>query len=440
MADVLAVLVGEDVAGTVRRRTNNLLTFEYDPAYRARPDATPMSLSMPLAAAVHADTPARRTVTNYLAGLLPDDSDVVERWARYYSVRTSSPMFVLGTPVGRDCAGGVAFCPPGELSDFRARGGAVEWLTTGDVADLLRDLQRDRTAMLGRDFTGQFSLAGAQRKTALRREPGTGRWGRPSGTEPTTHILKPAISGWAEQDINEHLCLAAANRSGLTAARSSIECFDDQEAIVVARYDRIARPSGVIRVHQEDLCQGLGLGPDRKYESDGGPTAKGIAALLRRVMPPRDADAAVRTFADGLIWNWLVMGTDAHAKNYSVLLLGRDVRLAPFYDINSMLPYVGTRSPSSHEVVHERRQTFAMKLGGTRDVYPLRNPWPRVAADLGLPADALVERAAALVATAPGAFAAASAEPAIASLRSDVADRLVQRVAERAARCLAVIG
>lgn len=332
MADVLAVLVGEDVAGTVRRRTNNLLTFEYDPAYRARPDATPMSLSMPLAAAVHADTPARRTVTNYLAGLLPDDSDVVERWARYYSVRTSSPMFVLGTPVGRDCAGGVAFCPPGELSDFRARGGAVEWLTTGDVADLLRDLQRDRTAMLGRDFTGQFSLAGAQRKTALRREPGTGRWGRPSGTEPTTHILKPAISGWAEQDINEHLCLAAANRSGLTAARSSIECFDDQEAIVVARYDRIARPSGVIRVHQEDLCQGLGLGPDRKYESDGGPTAKGIAALLRRVMPPRDADAAVRTFADGLIWNWLVMGTDAHAKNYSVLLLGRDVRLAPFYE------------------------------------------------------------------------------------------------------------
>jgi len=38
--------------------------------------------------------------------------------------------------------------------------------------------------------------------------------------------------------------------------------------------------------------------------------------------------------------NWLIAGTDAHAKNYSVLIApqGR-VRLAPLYDIASVLPY-----------------------------------------------------------------------------------------------------
>jgi hypothetical protein len=33
-------------------------------------------------------------------------------------------------------------------------------------------------------------------------------------------------------------------------------------------------------------------------------------------------------FADALIWNWVIGGTDAHAKNYSLLLAGDQVRLA----------------------------------------------------------------------------------------------------------------
>ena len=71
-------------------------------------------------------------------------------------------------------------------------------------------------------------------------------------------------------------------------------------------------------------------------------------------MPPDVAEDAVRRFADALIWNWLIGGTDAHAKNYSLLLAGNQIRLAPLYDIASALPY-GT---------HERKLRFAMKLGG----------------------------------------------------------------------------
>lgn len=35
----------------------------------------------------------------------------------------------------------------------------------------------------------------------------------------------------------------------------------------------------------------------------------------------------------------MIYGPDAHAKNYSLLLAGATVRLAPLYDISSVLPY-----------------------------------------------------------------------------------------------------
>ena len=37
------------------------------------------------------------------------------------------------------------------------------------------------------------------------------------------------------------------------------------------------------RVHQEDMCQALGLMPGAKYQQDGGPGIPDIVALIRRV-------------------------------------------------------------------------------------------------------------------------------------------------------------
>jgi len=70
-------------------------------------------------------------------------------------------------------------------------------------------------------------------------------------------------------------------------------------------------------------------------------------------MPPQVADHAVGRFADALIWNWLIAGTDAHAKNYSLLPPRTRCAWLP-YDIASALPY-GT---------HEKKLRFAMKIGG----------------------------------------------------------------------------
>jgi serine/threonine-protein kinase HipA len=134
--------------------------------------------------------------------------------------RPGSPFSLLSTPVGEDCAGAVRFAKPEEVDRVLARPGAVAWLDEHGVATRLHELKEDATTWLGRTFTGQFSLAGAQAKTALMRSGE--RWGVPSGSTPTTHILKPAVAGLDDHDLNEHLCLDAARRAGLAAARTSI--------------------------------------------------------------------------------------------------------------------------------------------------------------------------------------------------------------------------
>lgn len=425
--DELVVVLNGSVAGTLTRLENGRLHFEYDEAYRERPDATPLSLSMPMQVRAHADDRRRQTVSNYLWGLLPDNEAVLDRWARHYQVTASSAFALLGTPIGEDCAGAVAFCHAGDLERLLARPGTVDWLSEAEVAGRLRDLRRDATAWLGRRFTGQFSLAGAQAETALLYRDG--RWGQPSGAMATTHILKPAVRGFDDHDLNEHLCLDAARRADLLAARSWIATFEDETVVVVARYDRRIRGEKILRIHQEDLCQALGIPPGRKYQNQGGPTPRAIAALFRRSMGPAAAADAVARFADALIWNWIIAGTDAHAKNYSLLLSGSEVRLAPLYDIASALPY-GT---------HEKKLRLAMKVGDEYAVHPQRNTWPRAAQELGIDADRLVSRVRELAAAAPAAFADASAAPEVVALGRATPATLVDLVAERARRCAALV-
>jgi serine/threonine-protein kinase HipA len=112
--------------------------------------------------------------------------------------------------------------------------------------------------------------------------------------------------------------------------------FENETAIVIERYDRRRTESGFIRVHQEDTCQALGVPPTRKYENEGGPGAIAIVDLLRTYSGEREEDVA--SFRDALVFNWLIAGTDAHAKNYSLLIgAGGRVRLAPLYDVASIL-------------------------------------------------------------------------------------------------------
>jgi len=424
MTDTLVVVLDDSVAGTVTRVAHGRLRFDYDDAYRNRPGATPLSVSMPVEVGSHPD----HVITPWLWNLLPDNPAVIDRWAREFHVSRSSPFSLLSTPIGEDCPGAVRFAPPDRLDQILRRGGDVTWLTDDEVAGRLRDLREDSTAWLGKSFTGQFSLAGAQAKTALLYD--NGRWGVPSGATPTTHILKPAVMGFDDHDLNEHLCLDAARRAGLLAVRTRVSRFANESAIVVDRYDRQIRGDTITRVHQEDTCQALRIPPWKKYQNEGGPGLQDIADLLRQVLSPRVVNGSIQRFADGLIWNWIIAGTDAHAKNYSLLISGSQVRLAPLYDVASALPYD----------MHEKKSRFAMKIGGDYQVYPYKNPWPLAARELGLDEEALRLRVQELLMVAPQAFADSAKTPDVLTLDRRLPVKLVDLVAERAHRCLSVLG
>ena len=148
-------------------------------------------------------------------------------------------------------------------------------------------------------------------------------------------------------------------------------------------------------------------------------------------MPPAAAATAVVRLLDALIFNWVIGGTDAHAKNYSLLLAGRRLQLAPLYDLASALPYPG---------MPIQRLRLAMKFGGS---YSLRTRdatmWPAVATELDLALDLVIERARALVARIPDAFASVAAEPGVLDLASPLPGVLVDAVAERASGCAACL-
>jgi serine/threonine-protein kinase HipA len=314
---------------------------------------------------------------------------------------------------------------PDRLDSLRTDG-SVEWLTSEEVAGLLRDVRADQTAWLGRRAEGRWSLAGAQAKIALRRDGK--RWGRPHGRAATTHILKPAIEGLDDHDLNEHLCLRAGRLLGLRTVRTEVASFGDERAVVVERYDRLKQPDGsLLRVHQEDICQALSVPPEGKYESDGGPTAATVANLLRQQITGSAGQAAVAAFADALAFNWIIAAPDGHAKNYALLLSGRQVRLAPFYDIGSALPYPD---------FYEPKIKLAMKVGGKYLVSRINaDDWIDAASALRVDADQLLARVQSMCEAAPDAFATVCADPSVTEVDSPLPSILLNRVAARAKRC-----
>lgn len=424
--DTLIVILEGERIGRIERSGRGLrLTF--DDRYLDDPDATTLSTSLPAPVRRHND----RAVTPWLWGLLPDNADVLNRWGRELGVSVSSPFPLLSTQVGYDCAGAVQFCSPDGVDELTERPGTVEPLDEAAVARRLRMLRADTTTWLGPGFTGQFSLAGAQAKTALALDEANG-WGQPSGSAPTTHILKPAVVGLDGHDLNEHLCLSAARRCGLSAAQTRVERFEDQNAIVVERYDRLAVDGELLRIHQEDICQALGVDPRRKYQSDGGPSPAVIAELLRSIMSTADAADAIGRFVDALAFNWIIGGTDAHAKNYSLLHSGHQTRLAPLYDVASALPY---DQSDGHDL------KLAMKLGLEYRLLATdrTSTWHALAREVGLPADDVVARVAKLASKVGTALADAASEPSITALESDLPERLATAVTVRAETCRRVL-
>ena len=422
-SELVALLDGKEV-GRVRRQPQGRLTFFYDDDWRQAPEAYPLSLSMPLGAKEH----GRSVVEAFLWNLLPDNELVLARWAAKFQVSARNA-FALLSHVGEDCAGAVQFVTPDRLDAIRSgKDDNIEWLDEAEIAKRLKILREDHAAWrLPRD-TGQFSLAGAQPKTALLLQ--NGRWGIPSGRIATTHILKPPTAHFDGHAENEHICLTLAGSLGLPVAQSNVARFEDEIAIVIERYDRQGRGNDIVRIHQEDICQVLGIMPTKKYQNEGGPSAFNIVELLRTYSTNRDDD--LLTFVTALGLNWLIAGTDAHAKNFSLLLGSRRVRLAPLYDVASILPY-------DEFDIHKVK--LAMKIGGEYRVSQIGlREWQKFAREIRMDANQLIELLQYMAEQIPDEASAARARAAEEGLDNPIVERLARQLIERAEQCRGLLG
>ncbi len=383
----LSIIANQQKLGSVSYRSDRL-DFSYATAWQTSAESFPLSISMPMAIRQH----PHEVIEPYLWGLLPDSPSVLDLWGKRFHVSPRN-VFRLLKHVGEDCAGAIQFIPEEQENELRNQlyEEQVQWLSESELAERIQLVFQNHGVQRVASDQGQFSLAGAQPKIALYQSPDTGKWGVPQGVTPTTHILKPAsehFPGFAE---NEHFCLSLASALGIATARSSVihtkKISAETESIpviVVERYDRLHNGNQFIRIHQEDFCQASGIHPNLKYQSDGGPSVESIANMIWDVSSNAHLD--ILTLADALILNFLISGTDAHAKNYSLLLAGgNQVRLAPLYDIASTLPYPQTVSP--------HKAKLAMKIGSAYQLKKIElRHWDVCAKQLRLPPTQLTDR------------------------------------------------
>lgn len=334
----------------------------------------------------HSPYPKKPTEA-FIEGLIPEGEAVRQSLAKEYELSSWKNPFAILEKIGLECAGAVQFVAPEELENFANNSGDLIPVTEQHLERRLQLLgaSSGNSWVLHRE---RWSLAGAQSKFALRLH--NGQWYEATGAQPTTHIFKPGIHDLEDQALNEHLCLKTLGKLGLPVANTVYQKFGDSAAIIVERYDRISTTAGIVRIHQEDMCQATSTLPERKYESSRGPSARKIIELLRQVCPED-----VEIFVQALIANYLLGAPDAHAKNYSLLHLpDGQIRLAPLYDIASGFPYTTSWSGDTADIhqsstngipgKNDGLEKAAMSIGGERRFGKVtRKHWMKFAKDAG---------------------------------------------------------
>jgi serine/threonine-protein kinase HipA len=331
----LKVFLSGVECGVVTQTRQGNLQFEYLDSYGT--NQTPISIAMPPKAGSY----PKSAILPFLEGLLPDSESALRALAARYSVSARNP-FALLSHVGADVAGALQFFGP----DQRPEPMPSTLVDDKEIANLLQQRIGEYSTGVPGPTAGLFSLAGAQAKLALRKT--NNGWETGGSYEPTTHILKPMPQELPDLDLVELLTMETARQIGLDVAQAQFVSFGSLRTLLVTRYDRKEVSGEITRLHQEDFLQAMAVSPKNKYQKlDGGPGIKRIGQMLRNLSTQDRARVAAKFF-EGFAFNVLVRATDAHAKNYSLLLDGRKVSMAPLYDLISAAPFgYGTESAMS---------------------------------------------------------------------------------------------
>jgi serine/threonine-protein kinase HipA len=307
--------------GQLWRNPAGAIGFRYDPEWIAG-GGFAVSRSLPLVAREFA--PEEGTAQRWFANLLPEGA-VREHIVR--DLKLPNTDFDLLRAIGGECAGALSILPvaqqPSGQRHYRA-------LTENDLADLAARRGQIYAAWPS-DERPRLSLAGAQDKCpVLLRDD---QYFLPQGEAPSSHILKFELADYRHLPAYETFTTELAMAIGLPVMDIALRAVGRTRYAQIARYDRVWDERGEVqRLHQEDFCQALGYGHEKKYQQHGGPSFAQCYRLVQEASSEPAID--VQHLLRWQIFNVLAGNSDGHAKNLSLLHLPDDAtRLAPFYDL-----------------------------------------------------------------------------------------------------------
>lgn len=394
----LNVYLNNRLVGQLNKQPSGATKFIYDGNWLNWEHAFPISLSLPLREDAYRGEPVVAVFDN----LLPDSDLLRRRVAEKVGARGTDAYSLLAA-IGRDCVGALQFIPdenPPNTDSTKIEGEPVSEI---EIENILKNLAQ---APLGlqQDDDFRISVAGAQEKTAFLRHEG--KWLKPKGTTPTTHLFKTQIGHLPEGiDLtnsveNEFYCLQLFKAFDLPVNNAEIKTFGKTKALVIERFDRRWTKDGrLLRLPQEDCCQSLSILPTMKYQNQGGPGIVEILKFLRGSDTP--ADDQSRFFKAQILF-WLIGATDGHAKNFSVFLRpGGSYSLTPFYDVLTTQPCLDANQ------IMRRQMKLAMFVGNSRH-YRIDQIYARhfiqTSDSAGLPREVIQDILEQLIETAPNAI------------------------------------
>jgi len=374
--------------------------------------AFPISTTMPL----KLERIASDTFLPWAANLLPG-SEQLRTLGQLLGMARSDVIGLLSA-IGGDTAGALSIGQPGRTS-------SVQWRPVGKPEELERIIEDlpNKPFLVGEEGVS-MSLAGAQSKLAVAVDE-DGRICIPMNGSPSTHILKPDSPRLCGSVQNEAFCLTLARRMKIPTPNVTTGRAGKRTYLLVNRYDRTDVGGRWRRLHQEDYCQALRTPPSAKYESNQtgihGPTLKDMFDITRRHMFPTD----IVRLLDMVVVNVLACNTDAHAKNYSIMIRASGGLLAPMYDV------------MCGEVWENVTKNFAQKIAGKSRGDDLKGrDWQRFARQCGLNPRQVIDRVGALAKLAITEAGAAESEIAAMPAGTHAILEQTRQAVERRARAL----
>jgi serine/threonine-protein kinase HipA len=287
---------------------------------------------------------------------------------QYDSVGTIHPVFEMNLPEGQlrhrlelmfskvipdfDTLSLLGLTGKSQLGRLRyaAQGDGLEEMPAESVGALLayagsEDLFDDLMERYAR-YSG---ISGMQPKVLVRDLPGPLDRMTDRGA---THIVKSFNPReFPELAANEYFALKAAAHAGLPTAAARLS--DNRRLLVVERFDRA--DDGTY-LGFEDFCVLSGLRSAGRYHGSYEDLAQKVAVFVS----PEHARQAMEQLFGMIVLACAIRNGDAHLKNFAILYdaPGRNVRLAPAYDLVSTTPY-------------QPKDVLALSLNGDRQ-FPSR--------------------------------------------------------------------